>query len=714
MNVCYQRERLDNGGLYMKLGARVLIALLLVGILPLTAAGVFSYYETKKELLKSSAATLESLRNSNKEQVENYFRERTRNVETLAASGTILTAIQALDQVWRLGKEDPVYLEAVSAYTKEVSMEAARYGFANAYLVSELGDVIFQIKRQADFGTNLLTGPYASSVLGQTVQKVAKLQSTEMSDLGRYEASGNQPGVFISVPIYDKGRVIGQLAAEVSLEYISRQLNRREGLGETGKVYLVGEDKLMRSELGTQQNTLLQQQVDTEIVKEALFSSEPAGTKESTDFLGKEVLVSYDKVAVGKHNWVILAEMDMTEIMRGPNQIMQTMILFDGIVLLLIVMISAYTANWLSQSFQGMLDVAARIGKGDFASPFSAKLLKRKDELGQLARSLYEMRGQLHNILQQVRQASVSVADSVRGIHGNTAEIAASSQQIVQVVDNVAISADNQLDKMGETLHLAEELTRDVAGVTENVQRVTVSSQEMKQYAEQGREAVNAVIVSMEEINRSVDAAKEVIHALEQRSQDISRIIAVITEIARQTNLLALNAAIEAARAGENGKGFAVVAGEVRKLAEGTNEATQQIVNMINDIQKDTKAAVERMEEGAGTTSRGMNTARSSGEMFQSIEQNILRVSLEMESVSQAFGRMAPQARQVVVVAHEVSAASSEAAAGVQTISAALEEQSSSMELIVHSADQLALLAEELRSSLSSFILSESSEEMGN
>lgn len=701
---------MDYGGLYMKLGARVLIALLLAGIVPLTAAGVFSYYETKEELLNSSAATLESLRNSNKEQVENYFRERTRNVETLAASGTIITAIQAFEQVWRQGKDHPAYQEAESAHTKEIKMESARYGFTNASLISEQGDVIYQIKPQADLGTNLLSGQYASSVLGQTVQKVAKLQSTEMSDLGRYKASGNQPGVFISVPIYERGVVIGQLAVEVSLEYISRQLNRREGLGETGKIYMVGADKLMRSELGSEQNTLLNQQVDTEIVKEALFSPQSTGTKQSIDYLGKEVLVSYDKVTVGKHNWVILAEIDMTEIMKGPNQIMQTMILFNGIVLLLIVIISTYTANWLNQSFQGMLDVAARIGKGDFASMFPPKLLKRKDELGQLARSLYEMRQQLHAILQQVRQASTSVTDSVRNIHGNTGEIAATSQQIVQVVDSVAVSADNQLDKMGETLHLAEELTRDVAGVTENVQRVSVSSQEMKQHAEQGREAVTAVIVSMEEINRSVDAAKEVIHALEQRSQDISRIIAVITEIARQTNLLALNAAIEAARAGENGKGFAVVAGEVRKLAEGTNEAAQQIVKMISAIQKDTKAAVERMEEGAGTTARGMSTARRSGEMFQSIEQNIWRVSQEMESVSKAFGRMAPQAQQVVAVAHEVSAASSEAATGVQTISAAVEEQSSSMELIVHSADHLATLAEELRSSLSSFVLSESSE----
>jgi methyl-accepting chemotaxis protein len=461
----------------------------------------------------------------------------------------------------------------------------------------------------------------------------------------------------------------------------------------------------MRTELGG--GTLLTQTVDTSIVKDALFSSQSAGTKQSLDYLGKEVLVSYDKVAVGKHNWVILAEMDMTEILQGPNRIKNAMFLFNGIVLVLIAVLSLFTANWLNRSFRQLLAITARIGSGDFAGVISPAMLKRKDELGEMARSLQTMREQLQAILQQVRAAALSVSESVKNIHGNTGEIASSSQQIVHVVENVAASAEHQREKMEETLHFTVDLTEDVTSVTANVDQVARSSQEMKSHAQLGRQAVDAVVVSMEEIQRSVDATTTVIQTLQQRSQDISRIISVITEIARQTNLLALNAAIEAARAGEHGKGFAVVAGEVRKLSEGTNEAAGQIVRMINDIQTDTQSVVQRMADGAQTTERGMQTARQSGEMFQRIEENILRVSREMQSVSEAFARMAPKARQMASVAREVSLATAEAAAGVQSISAAVEEQSSSMEMIVLAADQLASLAEELRASLSSFALPE-------
>jgi len=689
----------------MKLGMRVLFVLLLAGIGPLAAAGMFSYNESKRELLNSSAATLEALRNSNKEQVENYFRERTRNAETLAASESVQKALDVFGQVWSQGRDSQAYLEAESAYANELKMEVSRYGFANASLIDDKGNIVFQTKPQTDFGANLLSGEAAGSILGQLVQRVAKGLSTEMSDLGRYEPSGGNPVIFISSPVYQNGMLKGQLALEVSLDYISRQLNRREGLGETGKIYLVGADKRMRTELGG--GTLLTQTVDTTVVRDALFSSQSAGTMQSVDYLGKEVLVSFDKVEIGKHNWVILAEMDMTEILQGPNRIKNAMFLFNGLVLVLTVALSVVTANWLNRSFRQLLSVTARIGSGDFSGTISPAMLKRKDELGEMARSLNTMRKQLQAIVRQVREAALSVSESVRNIHGNTGEIAASSQQIVHVVENVAAVTGQQREKMKEALHFTVDLSEDVKSVTANVEQVALSSQEMKSHAQLGREAVDAVVVSMEEIQRSVDATAEVIGTLQQRSQDISRIISVITEIARQTNLLALNAAIEASRAGEHGKGFAVVAGEVRKLSEGTNEAAGQIVKMISDIQKDTQSVAQRMAEGAQTTERGMWTARQSGEMFQRIEENILRVSREMQSVSEAFARMVPKAQQMASVAQEVSLATQEAASGVQSISAATEEQNASMEQIVLAADQLASLAEELRASLSSFTLQE-------
>jgi len=692
----------------MKLGARVLLALLLVGIVPLTLAGVFAYLQTKQELLQGSAATLEALRNSNKEQVENYFRERSKNMEAMASSGTVIQALIQFQQVWKQGKETPSYQEAEFTHGKELKMFVARYGFSNAYLINDTGEIVYQTKPQSDFGANLFADNLKGSALGQVAQSVVKTQSLEISDVSRYEPSGNVPAVFISVPIFENGAMIGQLAGETSLDYISRQLNRRDGLGSTGKIYLVGQDKLMRSALGNGQETLLKQAVDTPIVQAALASDQHTGTAQAIDYRGQTVLVSYDQVRIGKMTWAILAEIDLTEIMSGPNKIRNAILLFNGVVLLVVIAIAAVFARGLRKSFSRILRVVERIGQGDFTFAFHPKIIQRKDEIGEMARSLQKMRGGLHAILQEVQMAAASVTSAAQEIHGNTSDIAASTQHIVQVVDNVAATSDSQVDKMGQTLSLAENLTDDVRKATENVAKVAASSQEMKQQTESGRMAIEAVIASMEDISQAVQSTTQVIKGLEQRSEQISEIIQVITEIARQTNLLALNAAIEAARAGEHGKGFVVVASEVRKLSEGTNQAAQKIVSMIGEIQSDTSKAVERMEHGTGTVVQGMRTAQQSGELFAQIEQNILRVTGEMEAVSTAFSRMVPSAQEVVSVAQEVSSASMEASAGMQSISAAVEEQSAAMELIVRSADHLSGLAERLLNSLAAFELEQS------
>lgn len=693
----------------MKMGARMLITMLLVGIVPLTVAGVFSYLQTSTELRQGSAGTLEALRNSNKEQVETYFSERSKNMEALASSGSVIQSLLAFEQVWNQGREATAYQEVSFEQGKELKMNVARYGFSNLYLLNEAGDIIYQTKDQADFGTNVISGPAKDTPLGKVVAKVSQAQSPEITDVSLYEPSGNVPAVFIAVPIFDIGRMVGQLAAEVPLDYISRQLDRREGLGTTGKMYLLGEDKLMRSELylNDNQQAVLTQKVETSIAATALDLNQPADTTQAMDYRGQEVLVSYDHVKIGKLNWAILAEMDMTEIMSGPNKIRNAIIIFNGIVLLIIALIAYFTATGLRRSFSRMVELTERIGQGDFTFTFQTALLKRKDEIGEMARSLHAMREKLHTILSQVQRAAFSVTHSTQDIRGNTGDISASNHHIVQVVDAVAATADLQVTKMGQTLTRAEDLATDVQQVTTNVEKVTSSSVEMKRHSEAGRNAIQAIIASMEEINRAVSETTGVIKGLEKRSKDISTIIQVITQIAHQTNLLALNAAIEAARAGEHGKGFVVVASEVRKLSDETNQAAQKIVTMIGEIQLDTLHAVERMEHGYEKVASGMETAQQSGQLFQEIEQNIFHVSGEIEGVSRAFGRMYPSALEVVAVAQEVSAASEEASSGTQSISAAMEEQSAAMEMIVRSADQLANLAEGLLQSLSMFTLEE-------
>ncbi len=121
------------------------------------------------------------------------------------------------------------------------------------------------------------------------------------------------------------------------------------------------------------------------------------------------------------------------------------------------------------------------------------------------------------------------------------------------------------------------------------------------------------------------------VESLGQRSEEIGRVTSVIKEIADQTNLLALNAAIEAARAGEQGRGFAVVADEVRKLAERTTKATQEIAEMTQSIQHETQTAVEGMRSGAQQVADGVN-------LVNATQESLRQIKLEMDKTTEMVG----------------------------------------------------------------------------
>ena len=190
-------------------------------------------------------------------------------------------------------------------------------------------------------------------------------------------------------------------------------------------------------------------------------------------------------------------------------------------------------------------------------------------------------------------------------------------------------------------------------------------------------------------IAEQATSAAQMIRSLESRATDISKITDVIKEIAAQTNLLALNAAIEAARAGEQGRGFAVVADEVRKLAERTSSATEEITGMTGAIQSDTAAAVDTMDKSLPQIEHGVALARQAEQSLREIRAG---AAATLERI-----------REVALATQEQSAASTAIAQQVETIAQMVEETSASTQQTAESAHDLDLVARELGSLVKRF-----------
>ncbi len=181
------------------------------------------------------------------------------------------------------------------------------------------------------------------------------------------------------------------------------------------------------------------------------------------------------------------------------------------------------------------------------------------------------------------------------------------------------------------------EITKAIQEVTSDVEQISNSSSEVKKTAGEGNLAVIDAVNEIKKIALDVHESSESIKSLGAKSEQIGNIVSVIDDIASQTNLLALNAAIEAARAGEHGKGFAVVADEVRKLAERSTEATQEISTLITHIQKETQLSVDSMEKVNGEVLKGVSLAEKAGKLLGDINVAISVTDNKIQSISAAM-----------------------------------------------------------------------------
>ena len=266
------------------------------------------------------------------------------------------------------------------------------------------------------------------------------------------------------------------------------------------------------------------------------------------------------------------------------------------------------------------------------------------DEFGRLATSL-------NSTVAAIRQLVQSVAESAGTISASATELAKRS----------ADSSDNaqaQTGRIHQIATAAQQMTATIGEISKNAEASTVASRESAKAATQGGEVMKAATATMQKIANATSSVSEKITALAAHSEEIGKVVHVIQKISGQTNLLALNAAIEAARAGEHGRGFAVVAGEVRRLAERTKGATEEIAATIHGIQEQTRETLAVMsesrravEDGLGDTGRvraGLDTVIESS---RQVELQINLIAAAATEQTAASGEISDSAGQISALA---------------------------------------------------------------
>ncbi len=553
------------------------------------------------------------------------------------------------------------YNEFHEKYHPVVRQFLESFGYYDIFLFDLEGNLVYSVFKETDYATNFLNGPYKDSNFG-TVYRAALQKSnstdTVIEDFEPYTPSYGAPASFTGAPIVLDGVKVGVVVFQMPIDTINEVVSSDPGLGETGQMYLVGSDGLMRTDSRfADESTILSVTVRNDAIH--AIEQGQSGVGQFEGMAGEAAMIAYTPLELKGLDWGLCAEVSMAEVL-APIDALRSQIMIAGLIVgSVLSILGLLFATSITRPVHKIVEATKAIAGGDLRERLQ---LNRQDELGDLADSVNLMTDDLASLLSQVTATSNEVASAA-------IQMAASSEEVSHGMS----SQQSQTQRVSAAI---EEMSASVAEVASKAAQAASIAEEAGEQAREGGTVVGGAVEGMNAISAQVNESASAVKQLGQRGEEIGAVIAVINDIADQTNLLALNAAIEAARAGEHGRGFAVVADEVRKLAERTTKATEEVAQSIRAIQNETGHAVECMELGCTKVDEGVGLAASAGESLGKIVQSSQQVADMIRSIAAAASQQDTASAEIAHSVESIDAVTSETAQGVQQAAAAASSMS--------------------------------------
>ncbi|CUH96812.1 hypothetical protein P22_2923 [Propionispora sp. 2/2-37] len=549
-------------------------------------------------------------------------------------------------------------------------------------------------------GIRVATAPYEAKAIGVSIadrkffKDTMNDQKSHISDVILNRATG-VPSVVVTQPVKtEDGKMAGMVVQSVDLKTLQDFLSQIR-VGTDGVVAIVARDG---SVVAHSNSDMLHG--GNKVAEELLHTLEenPGRLLAYVDLAGRDSLAV--SLPIRNTDWQVILSLPMSEFKSTFYESLKSMLIALFIGLVVVGFIAWLFLIRLLRPMGQMVQQVARIGNGDLTVAMQSAT---QDEIGILARAIASSIGNFRNMIIEVQEASKLVSASSEELTANTDQLTQTANQIAEVIAEVASGTTNQMQAVDNAMDVVERMSAGLQQITANTESVSAMAGKTSDTAQEGGRSIQEVNNQMANIEMSVTNSAQMVDKLGRRSKEIGQIVETIAGLAGQTNLLALNAAIEAARAGEQGRGFAVVAEEVKKLAEQSQSAAEEIANLIRETQEDTDKAVTAMDEGVSEVKKGSEVVHIAGQAFQEIGGLVKQVSEQIADISSAIEQISDDSQHFVGSIKDIALVSKTVTSQSQTVSAATEEQAASLHGIASSVADLAKMAGDLQRIVSQF-----------
>ncbi len=474
---------------------------------------------------------------------------------------------------------------------------------------------------------------------------------------------------------------------------------------DSSYAYVVGSDGTM---IYHPDESKVGQPVENTAIKQVVADLE-AGKEQQKgmaiyEFRGAEKYAAY--YVTSNKAAILVITADRGDILSAKDVIYVRAVSAAIVIFIVLGIISFLIASKMTRPIVEITNVIKRFSSLNFAeSPTTIRISKRKDETGQMARAIGDLREKLVTIVSQIKSQSELLYNASTELDTNASHTTSTVGNVETAVNEIATGATNQASETQKATDDIVNMGNMIEHTNSQVENLTSTANLMRESSEEAA----ATLKELDNINQqaiaSIDVIYEQTNITNISALKIKEATTLISSIAEETNLLSLNASIEAARAGEAGRGFAVVASQIQKLADQSNESANQIDQIIHALIEDSEKAVKTMDEVKTIMNLQSENVHKTGQVFEQVRDGISSSISGVGEIATKTTQLDKARGDVVDVVQNLTAIAQQNAASTEETSASVMEVSNVMQEIMENANRLKEIASILEENMNSFTL---------